>query len=185
LGGPLNELGGFRAEEPEASRIVHGTFSEYPFTQFRVSVVNGWRQLLLFSTGDGINKYSASDFVSTQIEKVFSPNVYHQYLNSKQIRGVLGFDTVNRIHLTVIIISFLSLIGFLIQAKRKNRIRHFYATIFVGVLVAANAFILGALAGPFARFQGRVIWLVPLLASCFVLHRRTDCESASNFDPLR
>jgi hypothetical protein len=167
--GPLGELGGFRAEEAEASAIVRGTLLNYPLAQFRASVDDGWRQLLSFRTGAELNTVSEADYVSSAIRTVFGPAIYDNYRQSKQIRKIFGFDTINRIHVTVVIASSLLLIGFLVARGVKKQTRSFYATIFVTTLVAGNAFTLGALSGPQERYQSRVIWLVPLLAGCFVL----------------
>ena len=38
-------------------------------------------------------------------------------------------------------------------------------------MVVGNTFTLGPLSVPSERYQARVIWLVPLLAGCFVLNR--------------
>jgi hypothetical protein len=64
------------------------------------------------------------------------------------------------------------LIGFvtlLVLWGFSERSRALYATIFVSVLGVGNAFTMGALSGPFDRFQSRVVWLLPLLAICVVL----------------
>ena len=78
---------------------------------------------------------------------------------------------LNRIHISAVFVSFLLIIGFLGGGVEKQT-HAFYAAIFVIILVAGNAFTLGALSGPADRYQSRVIWLVPLLACCFVLAPR-------------
>ena len=40
--------------------------------------------------------------------------------------------------------------------------RALYATVLVSVLGVGNAFTMGALSGPFDRYQSRVKWLLPL-----------------------
>jgi hypothetical protein len=173
LAGPLwSELGGFRAEEAEAAAIVGGTLLNYPVAEFRAAVHNGWRQLFCFRTGPELKPYSEPAFyVPFAIRAVFGPAIYDNYRQSKQMRNILEFDTINRIHLTVVIASSLLLIGFLVARGVKKQSRSFYATIFVTTLVAGNAFTLGVLSGPTERYQSRVIWLVPLLAGCIVLKR--------------
>jgi hypothetical protein len=78
---------------------------------------------------------------------------------------------ISRVDTVVVVASSLLLIGFLIFAWAKKQPRSFYATIMTTAMVVGNAFTLGALSEPSDRYQARVIWLVPLLAGCFVLNR--------------
>jgi hypothetical protein len=170
-GSPLLEkLGGFTGEEAEAGAIVRGTLLMYAPAQFRASVINGWRQLLLFSTGSDIFAYSDKHWVSTAILRRFGPAVYDNYRQSKQSRNVLDFSLISRVDTEVVAASSLLLIGFLILSG-ATKPRSFYATIMTTTMVLGNAFTLGALSTPSERYQGRAIWLVPLLAGCFVLKR--------------
>jgi hypothetical protein len=173
FGGALDRLGGFRAEQSEASAIVAGTLSAYPLAQSRAAIDNGWRQLFRFRAGEGLCAYSETEFWSTTIHNIFGPVVYDHYLNSKQIRDALfdRFELLNYIHATVLVASSLILIGFLVVGWLRKQPRAFFAAIFVIVLVVGNAFTLGVLSGVGDRYQSRVIWLVPLLAGCFVLER--------------
>jgi hypothetical protein len=169
--GPLEKLGGFTAEEAEAGAIVRGTLLMYAPAQFRVSVIDGWRQLLVFSTGRDISGHTAVYPEMSAILRRFGPAVYDNYLQSKQSRNALDFSLISRVDTVVAAVSSLLLIGFLIVSGAKKQPRLFYATIITTTMVVGNAFTLGALSGPFDRFQGRVIWLVPLLAGCFTLDR--------------
>jgi hypothetical protein len=171
--GPLDRLGGFRAEEAEASAIVAGTLSAYPLTQFRAAVDNGWRQLFSFRAGNGLCAYSETESWSIVIHDIFGPVVYDHYLKSKQIRDALfdRFELLNYIYATVLVASSLVLVGFLVVEGLRKQPRAFFAGIFVIVLVAGNAFTVGVLSYPQDRYQSRVIWLVPLLAACIVLER--------------
>lgn len=170
-GGPLAKLRGFTGEEAEAGAIVRGTLLMYAPAQFRASVIDGWRQLFLFSTGSEITPWPEKDGVAHAILGRFGPAVYEKYRHSEQIRNNLDFSLISRVDTVVVAASSLLLIGFLIIPRAKNQPRSFYATIMMTTMVVGNAFTLGALAAPFARYQGRVIWMVPLLAGCFVLNR--------------
>jgi hypothetical protein len=174
--GPLDKLGGFRTEQAEASAIVAGTLSTYPLAEFHAAVNNGWHQLFRFRTGDGLCAFPEAEGVSVVIRNVFSPIVYDRYRQSKQIRGVFGFNwfnLFNRIHAAIVAVSSLVLIGVLVVRGFRNP-RALFATIFTIILVVGNAFTLGVLSGPFDRFQSRVIWLVPLLACCWTLAPRAQ-----------
>jgi len=174
--GPLDTLGGFRAQEAEASAIVAGTLSNYPVAQFRAAVANGWRQLRRFRTGDGLNAYPPTIWVSIAIHDVFGPVVYDEYRQSKQIRGAFGpdwFEFLNRIHVFVLIASLIVLFGCVVLGRLRRCPDALFTSIFVAVLVVGNAFTLGVLSGPNDRYQSRVIWLVPLLACGCALAPKT------------
>ena len=180
-------MGGFTGEEAEASAIVRGTFLMYAPAQLRASVVNGWRQLLLFSTRSDIFAYSDQSWISTAILSRFGSAVYEKYRHSEQngnnfyfptgspmptkTIGIVDFSLISRLDTVVVAASSLLLIGYLIVAWAKKQRRLFYATIATTAMVVGNAFTLGALSEPSDRYQGRVIWLVPLLAGSFVLNR--------------
>ena len=55
---------------------------------------------------------------------------------------------------------------------RRGRPRVFGLTAVIVFVVIANAFVTGVLANVEDRYQGRVIWLVPLLAAAFVMEWR-------------
>jgi hypothetical protein len=185
--GPLDKLGGFQAEQREASAIIKGTLSEYPVAQLRAAAHNGWRQLFLVHTGTELESYSKEEYVSTAIRDRFGGSIYADFRNSNQMRNMLDFDLINRIHVGVMITSSLLLIGVgTAVGLKKGRKTSLYATIFVMTLVAGNALTLGALSGPHDRYQSRVMWLVPLLAGCFVLgpQLRNARERPVNHPPV-
>jgi hypothetical protein len=190
---PLEKLGGWRAEEPEASAIVGATLREYPLAQLSAAVDNSLRQLSGFRTGDGLYVYKPSEFVSMTIHNIFGPVVYDSYLQSKQSHGVYvsdEFEFINYIHGAVLFASFLVLIGFAVQGGRRKQPRAFFVAVFVLVIVCGNAVTLGTLSGPLNRYQNRVIWLVPLLATSMVIERLSyrghrKQNSSIRLSPLR
>ncbi len=58
----------------------------------------------------------------------------------------------------------------------SGREREIIAVVLVGLV--ANAAIFGGLSAPVDRYQGRLIWTVPVLAVCFWLERRRLAASA-------
>ena len=166
--GPLDQLGGFRAEEAEASTIVANTLLSYPLSSLRAAIGNAFRQLVSFRTGgdSSLFAYPESGWESIAIRSVFGPVVYEHYRHSRQIRGFgFGwFEALNYFHFVILGLSVMVLIAYL---GRRFKSRAFYGTVLVTILMIGNAFTMGILANPSHRYQGRVIWLVPLLAGCF------------------
>jgi hypothetical protein len=178
-GGPLDRLGGFRAEQAEAAKIVANTLSTYPLAQLRASAANAWHQVLRFATGAELAPYSDTSPASIGIRAAFGPAVYSRYRRSAQIRGVLAFLWLDRIHLAVVILSSVLVGGFVAVADVRRSPQSVYATLFVTIMVVGNAITMGVLSGPYPRYQARVIWLVPLLAACFLLAPRTVGSAAA------
>ena len=167
--GPIYQLGGYRAEEAEASTIVANTLLIYPLSALRAAIGNAFRQLVSFRTGGGgsLGPYPESLEVSTAIQSVFGPVVYEHYRDSRQIRGDFGFgwfEALNYFHFVIFGGSVMVLITYL---GRRFKSRPFYGTVLVTILMIGNAFTMSILSNPAHRYQGRVIWLVPLFAGCF------------------
>jgi hypothetical protein len=166
--GPLNQLGGYRAEEAEASTIVENTLLSYPLSALRAAIGNAFEQLVSFRTVGGVSllAYPESWGVSTAIQSVFGPVVYEHYRDSRQMRG-FGFgwyEALNYFHFVFLGGSVMVLIAYLV---RRFKSRAFYGTVLVTILMIGNAFTMSILSNPAHRYQCRVIWLVPLLAGCF------------------
>jgi hypothetical protein len=86
---------------------------------------------------------------------------------SLQSRGLLDDDALgpmNMLHAGVALVSFLACLA-LIRPCLASRLP-LPAGLIVWVLLGlvANAFAAGALSGVFGRYQGRVIWLLPMAA---------------------
>src|SRR5690242_4588093 len=102
--GPLEKLGGFHAQEVEASAIVAGTLSTYPLAESRAFIKNGWRQLLKFRTGAELGAHAGTESLSRNINEIFGPVIYQRYLNSKQIIGTILYESnlINSINFAII-----------------------------------------------------------------------------------
>jgi hypothetical protein len=171
--GPIDQLGGYRAEEAEASTIVANTLLSYPLLSLRAAIGNAFRQLVSFRTGGGntLEIYPESTaggaWVSTAIQSVFGPVVYQHYRDSRQMRGDFGFgwfEALNYFHFVILGGSVMALIAYL---GRRFKSRPFYGAVLVTISMLGNAFTMSILSNPAHRYQGRVIWLAPLFAGCF------------------
>jgi hypothetical protein len=88
-----------------------------------------------------------TEICSTTIDNIFGPVVYDHYRKSKQMRSVIFYNLglLNYIDVTVVVVPFLVVIGFVIFGELQNQRREFFACMFAIVLVVGNAFVLGAL----------------------------------------
>jgi len=88
-----------------------------------------------------------------------------QYKNAKQYQETLFFDRESKIQRWTIALSLITILVFLFllqRAKYENmhKIWLLLATIAVGLLV--NALVCSVFSGVLNRYQGRVIWLIPM-----------------------
>ncbi len=122
-------------------------------------------------------------WVSDVFEKVL-PGARSHYLETRQAQRALP-DEFSTSAQNWAVMTSLVLIGTLmsfIWRRRGPRVVGLTAVIVFMVIV--NAFVTGVLSNVEDRYQGRVIWLLPLLAGVFVLewldHRtRRNCKGES------
>lgn len=124
-------------------------------------------QLVTFKTGDGLtNVFNPESSQYQTVLKYYNRGEFkYNFQNSKQIQGTLDFKTINLINYILIFISVLIIIWTLLFNKLDSNMFLFtYINIFG---VAINAAVTSSLSSVFDRFQSRVIWLIPLLASIY------------------
>jgi hypothetical protein len=166
------------APEDEQQQILHeemplvlATVRTYPRQQLAASLRNFWRQLYTFDLDD----FGADEYVKEHIGEI-SPGIRESYLRSRQAHDDMPIDLVTGIQLAAVIVS---LIVILLAAGLWRRIRSWRLTglsWLVALALLANAAITGVLSTVEDRYQGRMIWLVPLLTgfcvTLAVLQRR-------------
>lgn len=145
-------------------QVVLGTLRAHPWAELRISAAHGWRQLRTF----GIWGYNPRQQVLEMLEIVL-PEARARYLESRQVRDELRGGFFTRVqHLAVTAsVLLIGVCALLLGPSWPPRLVGFTAVI-VSVVIA-NAAVTGALATVEDRFQGRVIWLVPLLAGVLAL----------------
>jgi hypothetical protein len=162
---PLRDLGNWTgaAANAELGYVVAESFKDYPDKIFRASLKATSQQFFMVETGDGLDNYQ--DYT----RKVFSnlsPQIAQSFNKARQQSNQFKqqlFDTLNRVDVPVAYLSVLGLmivIGWGLIAKRSDFV---CLALFVFLALLGNAFICGALSGPFDRYQSRLIWLATLV----------------------
>jgi hypothetical protein len=162
---PLRELGNWSgaAANAELGYVVAESLKDYPGRIFRSSLQATSQQFFMVETGDGLDNYQ--DYT----RKVFSnlsPRISELFNKAGQQRNQMTqqlFNILNRVHVPVAYLSVLGLmmvIGWGLIAKRPDLAG---LALFVFLALLGNAFICGALSGPFDRYQSRLIWLATLV----------------------
>lgn len=145
--------------EEEMDALVRGTISAYPGRFLISSAKQTVLQLAALCTGDDVRTYAAKEWNNYAILQVFSGEV-QEYWNSKQFRDRLVplADAAASIHTPVFWLSLAACFQFA-WTGRFARMNKFLTSAIVFLII--NAFVCGALAGVYDRYQGRVAWIVP------------------------
>lgn len=158
---PLYKTGGWEANKDEYTTIIFDMLSRPKYLKKIIikSINNGFQQLFTFDTGDTpkINDEHPAD---RAVEFRYKDE-YRAYHASKQYGRRLNYEFLNEIQQIVIAIFLFSALVFVITSGSiSNDLK--IITFLILVALILNAFICASLSGVVARYQSRVIWLLPL-----------------------
>ena len=183
------------ALEDEEPRFVLGTLRYDPGGELRAALANWWQQAKRIEVDDPVR-----DPVYYLTDTYWKDTHLPELLNAlddcdPDSRGCAPRMTPQlsrRLHRPVVIAAALaSMLGVaagLLSGRARTadtarrRLTVFATLVLAGVV--ANAAVCGILSGPFARYQSRLIWLVPFVALLFAadLARRFAFRGAANHD---
>jgi hypothetical protein len=155
---PFFRLDRFAGTSAESQRIIWDSVRRYPLLQVETALADTGRQFVTFKTGDQIEPQQWA--LSTAFVR-FIPKQVPAYLAARQQRGQIRFRTVNLIDEPVAGIVLVGLVFMLFHAFSQRRRKTAVLLGYVLVALIGNAFICGALSNPHARYQSRIIWIVP------------------------
>jgi hypothetical protein len=155
--------------------IVLATIRQYPWEELRVSASQFWGQ---FNTFDLYN-YAATPFIQKMFESEL-PRARANYERSRQALGTLPTWFFSQVQLTTIAVSLvvIAIVGWRLGRSWPRELVGL--AVVIAYIVVANAALTGVFSNIEDRYQGRVIWLVPLLAGLVLvtwLGRRADLAS--------
>jgi len=170
----LSQTGGWFDSEKEYNKIIATSIKKpkYLILNIYKSITYGFIQLAQINIGQGVTAYNKGSAPYGQIYWRFNHEL-NNYLNSKQniFNGInLKSDTLNLMHRILIIFSFVVLI-FILSNYKLNLFESYSLIflIFVIVSIFLNAFLTAGLNSPCDRFQSRIIWLLPLAITIFII----------------
>jgi hypothetical protein len=155
-----------RAEEMP---LVLATLRAYPVQQTEASLKNALRQLVFMGPAEFID---APYFTEATLDGI-APGVYARYRKTVQARNGMPQTFVRRVQVVVVALSALVIVWCLPWLVRSGERRLMGLTVVVVSVVPANAFVTGALSALDARYQGRVAWMVVLLAALMLYRWRS------------
>jgi hypothetical protein len=181
--GPVRELGSFKAVEAEAADVVRKALRRYWSQQIFTAISNGARQLVHFEIGDELDRSPEASspnpaaqilgsYPIESIRYVFGNSSVDALNRSLQGQGELYFGVINKICLAVIVLSIGVMAWTSVYSWRFDRFP-LQVAVFTLIMVCGHAWLIGALTPLHDRYQSRVIWLLPLVATLIVIREVT------------
>ena len=164
-----------RQMRQEEASIVWGTVRAYPRQEALISAAHFREQLTTVDLGD----YGPNPWVLQKFDKVL-PRARSTYLRTPQARDELPDDFSTSAQNSTLIVSVVLIGVFAPLVWRRRHSRLIGLSAVVVFVTLANALVTGVLSNVEARYESRVIWLLPFLAALFALewlnHKFTQVE---------
>ena len=164
----FNDLGRFAGMSDEMSAIVRGALIAYPREQLVSLLRATGEQLTMNASGEGVHHYVMHTY---GIMHRFIPQEVAAMERARQFHEQVSFDTLNRIHAPVALISFLALGMIFIRALIRRRMDT--GDVLVAAILLAvfgNALLCGGVSGPHDRYGARIGWLATFAVMAWGTH---------------
>lgn len=171
--GLFNDLGRFKGLGSEMRAIVLGSLRAYPVMQIKEAIKATALQLVSVASGEGVRNDMWHTYAIIQEH---TPAAVPAMRAARQQKGEIGFETMNRLHVPVALLSMALLpvlILFGIARPAFADLSRLGATIVAAILL--NAVVCGMLANPHDRYGARLAWIAlfsVILVPARVLARR-------------
>jgi hypothetical protein len=178
---PLYRAGGPRRLIDQTDAIVRRTIVEHPAAVLGAAIRDFGLQLTIFAPGSGLRPWYATAWQT--IHRDLPQTAYAAYLDSRQARGRMAVPPLLAAFVRALAVGGMGLtcgFAFYVAAARRLRPEAVSLGLFCWIVVlalAGNAAVTGALSGPHARYQSRVVWLA-VMAGWLVLRQiQAGCRS--------
>jgi hypothetical protein len=152
----------------EETPLILGTLRAYPLEQARASWHNFYEQLITFGIPDASPD---TPWMEARLDGIL-PGSRERFLRSRPREQAVHRPIFRGVQEIVTALAAVVVLGLLPWVGRRGaeplRSRLLGLAAVVVFVVFANAFVTGVLSGVYERYQGRVVWLVPLLAGLLV-----------------
>lgn len=176
-GGPLARLGWWKSLEPEAALVVRQALLVSPLLLLKESAIDSFSQLTHFSLGDALLPYDDRGEPVDSIRTVFGKRAVGEYLASSQARQQLPLRAINILQ-TSLVFGSLCLLAYGGIYTRRHDSTVLHLTIAVCSFILVNSVVIATFSSVHDRYQSRVTWLIPMLASLVVARWLTPAVMA-------
>jgi hypothetical protein len=167
-GSPLYKMGGWAAYEPEATRIIRDTITEYPLMHATTAYHAAVGQFFSFQTEVGIDDNGPTRWAFEE----FIPKLYPALLAARQQAEPFDVEPLNVLHVPVAYLSLAAMLLAMIFRRRLGLSDRSYALCLILLAaLAANAVICGVFSHPVDRYQSRLVLLAPFVVAIVAARR--------------
>ncbi|MFZ4408951.1 MAG: hypothetical protein ACOYOH_16535 [Paracraurococcus sp.] len=163
-------LGGHRAWNTEAGRIIRGTVAQDPGGVLRALAANGAGQFVALRTGESIRPWLRDDGPRPLIAR-FYPREVPAFDQSRQQRGLLLADVApfERVHVPIAWLGIIGLLACLGLCRHDRMVLCLCAMVLLAAV--GNALLTGGLSEVQNRYAARLAWVL-VLTPCLVVAAR-------------
>ncbi len=147
----------------DAGAIIGATLQADAQAEARAAVLNMLEQLYHFASGEGLNPWPAE--VSPRIERNFPAREVAAYAAARQQSSALLVPPPLPVMHLVIGIGGVAACLLLLPIAFVRRMPSAGFLLAIVIALPVSAAITGALSGPHARYQSRIMWLPPFIAA--------------------
>lgn len=162
--GLLEELGGFESMREEASLIVQKTLSERPFDVLESALRNSVRQFATVAPTGEYGPFLGMTTMTEIIGEKFGEDGRLAYLASRQTTERLPIPLLSVLVQAGLALSLALAAPVLVAGIRRRSAELLVPVTYALACLAGNAVLLGTLSGVFGRYQGRLSWLLLVMA---------------------
>lgn len=162
------------ALEDEEPRFVLGTLRYDPLGQARASLRNWWRQMREIQVDDPVKNpvfYLTDPYWRDTTLPLLIRRVADCGARGTGCPSRLSVTVSRRWHGSILIVSVAAILAAAFARRRRWSEQDrslFWVVVLFGAAIVLNAAVCGILSGPFARYQSRLVWLLPA-AACLVV----------------
>ncbi len=180
-GSPLfDRLGRFAGLGKEMEHIAVQSLIDYPALQLRTAAIATARQLIDVHTGEGVVHWIWHTYF---IVHDYTPQLEPAMKAARQQRGEFSFETINKVHYPLALLSMALLPVIVLLAWRRKlpaALGELAGCCMLAML--ANALVCGALSNPHDRYGARIVWLAAVAAGLVLMRlyearRLVDAEA--------
>jgi hypothetical protein len=170
---PLYKTGGWEGSRKESRDIIFGSLTSYPFWHLKLAIEATIQQILTFQSGFELTPTLPNAYLTKAIEKYF-PADYENYRSSLLNKKKFPMPALMKIHNIGILLSLIVALPLTIVFYFQKK--YDFTVLFFIILAAlvSNAFLCGALAGVYHRYQSRLMWLLPFYAGLALIRLISD-----------
>ena len=153
---PFNKLERFHGPLGEYGTMIEQSIVRYPLANALAAGRETALQFIKIRTGDQIEP---QEWIIYFDLAHYIPGQMNAYMEARQQQGLLRFETINVIHVTVAAVAMLVLLFVLAMLCVRREWDRAVLPAFVFLALFGNAFVCGVFSNPHDRYQSRLVWV--------------------------